>query len=497
MKYIFGTDTLQNTAAQTVVCFVPRFEKISERTLRLIDGATEGAVATLLESEEFTGGVGEMVTLYRPAGFKAERLLLLGTGESRNRTPDTYRRAMGEASRAKSVTSSQSVAVHLGHVSNSAVYQAVIEGYLLGSYKLLEYKTDENLKNKTGPDQILFAVEEKKNFPKLKQAVGRGATIAEGQLLVRELALTPSNRLTPQVYADRVRQLCRKHQVSCRVLDEKAISAERMEALLAVARGSAEPPRFMVVEYKGGPAGQKPIVLVGKGVTFDAGGISLKPALNMHEMKQDMTGSAVVLAAVLTASRLRIPRNIVALMPATENMPSGTATRPGDIVKSRKGKTIEIINTDSEGRLILADALDYANKFSPQAVIDVATLTGAALIVLGYAGAPIMSNNRKLADQLRAAADATSERVWEMPIWDDHREQMKSTMADLVNSGGRPGSTLTAGAFLENFIGDWPWAHVDIASVDNEPKGKPYTPRGATGFGLRLLIELLSRWKKV
>jgi len=210
-----------------------------------------------------------------------------------------------------------------------------------------------------------------------------------------------------------------------------------------------------------------------------------------------MTGSAVVLATILAASRLRIPRNLVGLMPITENMPSGHATRPGDIVISRMGKTIEIINTDAEGRLILADALDYANKFDPQAVIDIATLTGGALYVLGYSGAPIMGNNIKLTDMLRAAADATAERVWEIPIWDDFRERMKSPIADLVNSGGRPAATATAGAFLENFVGDWPWAHIDIAYVDLEPDGKPYVPKGATGFGLRLLVELLFNWKKV
>ena len=232
-------------------------------------------------------------------------------------------------------------------------------------------------------------------------------------------------------------------------------------------------------------------MLVGKGVTFDSGGISLKPGQDMHEMKGDMTGSAVVIAAMITAARLKLKINLVALTPLTENMPSGHATRPGDIVVSRQGKTIEIINTDAEGRLILADALDYANKFKPQAVIDVATLTGAALYVLGYAGAPIMGNNTKLLDRISAAADVTAEKVWAMPIWDEHRDQMKSGIADLVNSGGRAAGTIAAGAFLENFIGDWPWAHIDIAYVDIEHGGKAYIPKGATGIGLRLLTEVL------
>jgi len=217
----------------------------------------------------------------------------------------------------------------------------------------------------------------------------------------------------------------------------------------------------------------------------------------MHEMKQDMTGGAVVLSTLVTAARLGIRQNIIALIPLAENMPSGIATRPGDIITSRKGKTIEIINTDAEGRLILADALDFADEFNPQAVLDIATLTGAAKYILGYAGAPIIGNNTDLIDGLYDAADNTGERVWELPIWERHREQMKSTLADLKNSAGPYAGTIAAAAFLENFIGDWPWAHIDIAYVDLEPEGQPYVPKGATGFGVRLLTSLLVHWKKV
>jgi len=497
MRYVFTTDSLADIATETAVLFIPEFDRISDRTLKQIDDATNGGVATLLRSGEFTGKADEAASLYNPAGFKAKRVILLGLGEKSKQTSDSYRRAMGLASRLKGLTGSRSAAVYFGRLADPACFQATIEGYLLGSYKLLDYKTGEASKDETRLKEITFATDKPANLKKLERAVNRGSIIAEGQLLVRDLVQTPSNCLTPQVYAKRAQELAARHKVTCRVLDEKAIAKEKMGALLAVAKGSTEPPRFIVLQYKGGPARQKPIVLVGKGITFDTGGISLKPSLNMHEMKQDMAGSAVVLATVLAASRLKIPRNIVGLIPATENMPSGHATRPGDIVTSRKGKSIEIINTDAEGRLVLADALDYANKFSPQAVIDIATLTGGALYVLGYSGAPIMSNNRKLADLIRAAADATSERVWEIPIWDDFRERMKSQIADLVNSGGRPAATAIAGAFLENFIGDWPWAHIDIANVDLEPNGKPYVPKGATGFGMRLLIEVLSNWKRV
>ena len=315
--------------------------------------------------------------------------------------------------------------------------------------------------------------------------------------MVRRLSATPGNDLTPRLYANRIAKFAKDAGVTCQILDEKAIANEKMGGLLGVSRGSDEPPRFVILKYQRPAAKSKPIVLVGKGVTFDTGGISLKPAENMGEMKQDMTGSAVMLATIITASRLKLPVNLVALLPITENMPSGRATKPGDILTMRSGKTVEVTNTDAEGRLILADALDYANRFQPQAVFDIATLTGAALFILGYAGAPIMGNNSELIKRLEGAAKVTSERVWHIPIWDDHREQMKSSIADLVNSGGRPAGTIAAAAFLENFVGDWPWAHIDIAWMDMEYQGRPYTPKGATGFGVRLLTDLLSNWKKM
>jgi leucyl aminopeptidase len=217
----------------------------------------------------------------------------------------------------------------------------------------------------------------------------------------------------------------------------------------------------------------------------------------MVEMKGDMTGAAVVLSAMQAAAQLKLPLNLVGLMPLTENMVSGNATRPSDIITTRNGLTVEIINTDAEGRLILADALDYADKFNPQAVIDIATLTGAALYILGYSGAPILGNHAGLLERIKVASEATAERVWELPIWDDFRNSLKSDIADIVNSAGKTAGTSTAAAFLENFVGDWPWAHIDIAYVDVEPKGRPYTPKGTTGIGLRLVVELLSNWKKL
>ncbi|MCP4685397.1 MAG: leucyl aminopeptidase [bacterium] len=497
MKYDFAGGPAGSLTDDTVICFTTEIKNVAGKFLKEIDVAAGGGLTRLVESGEFSGKEGEIASFVSPAEFATGRLLLLGLGSPKKVAADSFRRAMGLVSRYKGLTKAQTAAVHFGEFTDRDYFQAAAEGLLLGSFRLLDYKTGEAAENDNRLTSVTFALPDKKRLRALQGAVERGQIIAEGQLLARRLASTPANDLTPRKYAGKAQQLAKKFGFKCKILDEKAIAAEKMGALLGVAQGSVEPPRFLILEYDGGKAGQKPVALVGKGVTFDSGGISLKPSLNMHEMKQDMAGSAAVLSTVVTAARLGLKLNIVGLIPATENMPSGKATKPGDIHVSRKGKTIEIINTDAEGRLILADALDYANEFDPQAVIDVATLTGATLYILGYAGAPILGNNNKLLERIEAGAEATSERVWTLPIWNDHRDQMKSNIADLVNSGGRAAGTIAAGAFLENFIGDWPWAHIDIAAVDLEPSGKAYVPKGASGFGVRLLTEVLSNWKRL
>ena len=497
MKFTCLTSKIEDLAVDTIVLFSTEISDVKDPLLKRIDRATRGGLSALLSAKEFTGKSGELATLLKPEGLKCQRVLMVGLGNAKGLSTENFRLAMGTASRAKGLSGSKTAAVYFDRYGDSRFFQGAVEGYLLGSFKMLEFKSGDAAKNKSQLGEIRLVVPEKGLLKKLSDAAHYGEVLAKGQLLVRRLAQIPGNYLTPDIYAQEAQKLCKQHGVAIQILDEKTIAREKMNLLLAVSQGSVEPPRFLTLKYNGARAGQKPIVLVGKGVTFDAGGISLKPPQDMHEMKGDMTGSAIVLAAILCASQLKLPVNIVALMPLTENLPSGTALKPGDVITSRKGLTVEIINTDAEGRLILADALDYANKFDPQAVVDIATLTGAALYVLGYAGAPILGNRKGLMDQLRKAADATGERVWEMPLWDDYKEHMKSSFADLVNSGGKPAGTLTATAFLSNFIGDWPWAHIDIAYVDIEPKGKPYTPKGTTGFGLRLLVDMLANWKKL
>jgi leucyl aminopeptidase len=266
--------------------------------------------------------------------------------------------------------------------------------------------------------------------------------------------------------------------------------AEGMHALLAVAQGSLEEPRFIAIEYSGGTDGAAPLVLVGKGVTFDSGGISIKPAERMEDMKFDMSGAAAVLGAMQGIAELKLRANVVALIPATENLPSGTALKPGDVIRTHLGKTIEIINTDAEGRLILADALSYARRYNPAAIVDCATLTGACVIALGHHAIGIMGNNGALIDQLRAAGQRTGERCWPLPLWDEYREQIDSTIADIKNSGGRPAGSITAGWFLKEFVADeTPWAHLDIAGTAYRDEAAPYLRKGAAGVPTRLLID--------
>jgi leucyl aminopeptidase len=497
MKLHVSAAGIADIDVAALVVVTPKFDKLSDKTLARIDAATGNALTGLLESEEFVGDSGQAVTLFCPAGFRARRIIVAGAGEKTKIDADAVRRALGKLSRDRDLISVKTAAVVLLGSDPAEFYGAAVEGFLLGSFKMLDFKTGDARKDPNKLTDLTLIAGTPGAVKKIEKAVTRGEIIAEGQLTARRLATTPANELTPKKYATEVQKLAKKHGFACKVLDEKVIAKEKMGGLLSVARGSAEPPRFLILELMNGPKGQAPIVLIGKGVTFDTGGISIKPAANMHEMKQDMAGSAAVVGTMMAAARLDIKRNIVGLIPSTENMPSGTATKPGDIITMRSGKTVEVINTDAEGRLILADALDYANIFKPQAVIDICTLTGATLFILGYSGAPITGNNKNLTALIEASSERTAERVWTMPIWDDFRDAMKSTIADLVNSGGRPAGTLTAAAFLENFVGDWPWAHIDIAYVDLEPKGTAYTPAGPSGFGVRLLTDMLDNWKKV
>jgi len=495
MKIASGSGNLKGLKADSLVkfCFDDGLKK--DKTLGVLDKELNGAITAIYRSGEFEGKQNQSVVVHAGDRMPFSRVILAGIGSPVDADNDRFRQASGTISRLTAIQKSKAVAIMMDDAADESRGAAVIEGFLLGGYKMDDYRTGSG-KEKNYPESIIMYREGKGGKRDVLNGAERGQVIAEGVINARRMAAHPANYLTPVRFASEAKALSRKHGFSCTVLDESTLKKEKMGLLLAVARGSVNRPRFLVLKYnKAKTKNSRPIVLVGKGVTFDSGGLSLKDRSKMVEMKGDMQGGAIVLSTVMTAARLGLPINLVGLIPLVENMPSGNAYRPDDIITSRKGKTVEIISTDAEGRLILADALDYANKFKPQAVIDIATLTGAALYILGYAGIPIMGNNASLMDALKAASGVTAERVWELPIWDEHREAMKSPLADLKNSGGQPAPTITAAAFLENFIGGWPWAHIDIAYVDVEKSGRPYIPKGTTGNGLRLLVEFLSNWK--
>jgi len=452
-------------------------------------------IAEVFESGEFSGKKEEYIVIHRFPGFAAERLVLAGLGNDKDVDGESYRVASGLISTQPSIRKSAKVGFYFDLEENLEYSQAVVEGFNLGRFKMLDYKSSPDCND--GVENLIVAVSDRRKLMKAQKALDRGEIIAESANLARVLTSHPGNYLTPRKFSSEVEKLGKKYGFSTRILDDKEIRKEKMGALLAVSQGSKQPPRFAIMKYNGGKAKSKPIVLVGKGVTFDAGGISLKQPLNMGEMKGDMQGAAIVVGTMTAAARLGIKQNLVGLVPMTENLPSGTAIKPGDIVTSRKGKTIEIINTDAEGRLILADGLDYANEFDPAAVFDIATLTGAAKYILGTGGIPIMGNSEKAIELLYESSARCGERVWELPMWETYARMMESPIADLKNSAGAEAGTLTAGSFLKQFIGDWPWTHIDIAAVDVEKKGKPYIPVGVTGIGLRLLVDMLMHWRKV
>lgn len=335
----------------------------------------------------------------------------------------------------------------------------------------------------------------------MEDAVTTARAVAESTNFARDLVNAPSNRKTPRQLAEAAQDVAEGTGLACTVLDEEEAAQLGMEAFLGVAKGSREPPRFLVLEWKG--ADGRPIVLAGKGITFDTGGISLKPQQGplgpMWEMKYDMAGAATVLATMKAAAELRLPIHLVGLAPCTENMPGGRAQKPGDVVRTLDGQTVEVENTDAEGRLVLADALGYAQRYEPQAVIDLATLTGAAVVGLGKKCAALFGTDASLVERVREAAAAAGERVWELPLFPEYEAQIESAVADVKNSGGRPAGAVVAALFLRRFAGDAPWVHLDIAGpvwANGKPDSvkKAYIPKGATGFGVRTLVELLRAW---
>jgi leucyl aminopeptidase len=466
------------------------------RFVQPVDAAVDGMIRRLLETEEFRGKSGELFAMPAP-GLPFRRLLLLGLGEEQKVNPATLRRAAATAVRnlmERRLRRGALLAPTLRRVGASEAGQALAEGAILGSYRFDQYRTGDELPK--APEKLILVSGTPEAAAPSRQGVRVGTIVAESTNLARDLSNEPGSVHTPAWLAGRARALGREVGLRVRVLGPQELEREKMGGILAVGRGSEHPPRLIVVEYRPSPArrGAPTVALVGKGITFDSGGISLKSPPTMPEMKHDMSGGATVFGTLRAAALLRLPLHLVGIVAAAENMPDARAYLPGDVVHTASGKTVEVLNTDAEGRIVLADALHYAHRFEPAAIIDVATLTGACVIALGTHCSGLMGNDEALKRRAVESGDRTGERAWPLPLWDEYKEQIKGQVADLKNTGGREGSTILAGAFLSHFVGDRPWIHLDIAGTAHTTKGLPDCVPGATGVGVRLLVDLLQHW---
>ena len=456
-----------------------------------LDRAMEGRFLPLCRQQDFAGKLDATKMVHTLGRLPAERILLVGLGKRKDFTAERLRRASGTMVQVlkKSRIERGSCLLHLAAGDAPAMIRAVAEGTLLGSYEFSHYKTDAG--EGSAVTELTFLCPDKKVTTNVESYVAEAVCVCDAVSFARDLVSHPGNVATPDYLAEKGLEMAARYGITCRVLERDELERLGMKALLAVSRGSHQPPRFITLEYRGGEEKGRPIVLVGKGVTFDSGGISLKPRGGMERMKDDMAGAAAVLGTLQAAAALRLPLNLVGLVPAAENLPGGAAYKPGDVVKAMSGKTIEIVNTDAEGRLLLCDALHYAQRYHPAALIDVATLTGACVVALGNVATGLMGNNSGLKRALTMAGEASGERVWELPLWEEYGDLVKSDIADLKNAGGPTAGTVSAGWFLQQFVGKSRWAHLDIAGTAWEEKGQPHIPKGATGVGVRLLIEYL------
>ncbi len=459
----------------------------------VVDAALGGQIASLIRGKQGAGKYGTTSVLPVCTGIGARQVILVGLGKQEEFTLDRLRGVAGTAIRAAQQFDARSVA-SIVHGAGQAGFdplaaaQALIEGTMLGNYRFRFYKSEPD--DKIIPEKLYIVENNAQKAASIAAGVKRGEIIAAAVNMTRDLVNHPANYMTPTKLAAQAEEIAGCMGLELQVLDKDELSALGMNAFLAVAQGSQEPPRLIVLKYTGNPGSKNLLALVGKGITFDSGGISLKPSEGMHEMKDDMAGAAAVLGAMQAIAALKPPINIIGVVPCTENMPSGYAFRPGDVIDSFAGKKIEIISTDAEGRLILADAIAYAHRLGATHVVDLATLTGACVVALGNVTSGVMSYDRDLCRRLLDAAAAAGERMWELPLFDEYKEQIKSDIADLKNSGGRPAGAITAAQFLAAFAAGKPWAHIDIAGTAGTDKENGYKVKGATGVGVRTLVRL-------
>jgi leucyl aminopeptidase len=462
-------------------------------SLEPLDQITAGAVKSVISSGEFKSKLHQTCKMYKPAGLNARYLLLVGAGKKEKFDPAKFREIAGTAVRSAKSSMCKTVAFFCRGISSKGLASRLAaEGALYGNYEADIYKTRD--KEQKGVDSFWILFDGGVPEDEVAEGLRCGIIIGDAVSFARTLANEPSNILTPTRFAERALEIGERAGLTVQVMDRDEMEKLGMNTLLAVSRGSEEPPKLIILrikDQKNWDTGSPLFALVGKGVTFDSGGISLKPPDKMDEMKGDMAGGAAVLGAMAALAQIGSRRPVIGLIPAVENLPSGKATKPGDIVKSLLGKTVEIINTDAEGRLILADAMAYARTLGATNVIDVATLTAAIVVALGHINAGLMGTDQSTIDRLRDNCGITGEKLWQLPLDDDYAKAIKSEIADLKNVGNRAAGAITAAKFLQEFVEDTPWVHLDIAGMDIDHDGRPFACKGATGFGVRTLVQLL------
>jgi leucyl aminopeptidase len=481
---------------ELLLLFSFEFPEQLEGPIQNVDLEWKGFISMLMKQGDFKGELFECRLFYTQGALPAKRVLLTGLGKKGEFDIEKWR---GAASKAGQFIRNSGIKQFVFPIkkfdgpSEKELAESFVTGLLLGVYQFNEFKTLERDKIKEIGEVILLG-EKDEEIKWIGDGLRTGEIISEAVYMARDLVNGPSNQVTPTVLAEKAQQIAKDYGVEIQVFEVSQAEAMGMGAFVAVAKGSQEPGKFIVLEYNKGK-GLDTIALVGKGITFDSGGISIKPSENMDRMKDDMSGAAAVLATMQVASKLQLPFHLVGIMPATENLPSGKAYKPGDILKTLSGQTVEVISTDAEGRLILSDALTYSLRYQPKAIIDLATLTGACVIALGDFVIGLFGNDESLLKRIEEASSKTGEKVWRLPLWDEYFEYLKSDAADFRNVGTRAAGAIIGAIFLSKFVEKVPWVHLDIAGPASIEKERPYIPRGGTGAGVRLLVQLLRNWK--
>jgi leucyl aminopeptidase len=491
MKYTITTRDCVNISTDCLVVGVYAGSKLTPSAMA-VDRAAGGMLKRFVKQGDIEGVLGHTLLVPCQDHLRTPRLLIVGLGDVNQLDSDEFLTVVRSVATALQRTGATNAAVTLAEAKVKQRdlgdrTRIIVEAFSASRYRFDNLKSKKSESTNTKLSKIILTVQEQSSVADVRRSVREGSAISCGVELARDLANLPGNICTPSYLAGQARKLQRSHRLKVSVLSESQMKSLKMGSLLSVTKGSREPAKLIIMEYRGNVKNSPPVVLVGKGLTFDAGGISLKPAGKMDEMKYDMCGGASVFGTLLATAELKLPLNVIGIVPSCENLPDGAANKPGDIVKSMSGQTIEILNTDAEGRLILCDALTYARRFKPDVIIDIATLTGACVVALGDAASGLFSNNDQLAKELLTAGETSGDRAWRLPLWKQYQKQLNSPFADIANIGGRGGGAITAACFLSRFTENLNWAHLDVAGTAYHSGNQ----KGATGRPVELLTQFL------